>query len=242
MSERPLIGIPLCLDETGRWHAEREVQYIDVSYARAVEEAGGVPVHLPIQQDAEPLFERIDGLLLPGGDDLPAPQPYPDVSFQLVPERQLRFDRSLLALALESDRPVLGICYGMQLIALHFGGSLHYHLPVDQPDAGPHRLAEGTGTHAIEIVPRTRLEILLGNEPGPVNSLHHQAVSEPGVGLRVSARAKDGVIEAIEPEASRFWIGVQWHPEKMTGVHREALFGAFVDACARSRARPRPSA
>ena len=74
------------------------------------------------------------------------------------------------------------------------------------------------------------METLLGPEPGPVNSTHHQGLVEPGHGMRVCARSDDGLIEAIEPEASRFWIGVQWHPERMKGAHRDALFGAFVTA------------
>ncbi len=147
--------------------------------------------------------------------------------------RQLAFDRQLLGAALERGLPVFGICYGMQLLAVCFGGKLLYHIPHDRPQAGEHQLSEADGRHGLIVEERTRLETLLGHDPGPVNSTHHQAVAEPGQGMRVCARSEDGLIEAIEPEASRFWIGVQWHPEKLKGLHRDALFGAFVAASTR---------
>ncbi|MBW1686850.1 MAG: gamma-glutamyl-gamma-aminobutyrate hydrolase family protein [Deltaproteobacteria bacterium] len=228
---QPLIGIPPCLDERGRWRAGRTYQYIDVDYARAVEQAGGAPLYLPLQADAEPLAARIEGLLLSGGDDFPPEAPYPEgVRFDPVPTAQAAFDRRLLAAALARGLPVLAICYGMQLLALHHGGSLHYHIPSDVPEAGPHRLPEPDGRHIVRIVPGSRLATALGVAEDMVNSLHHQGVAEPGAGLHVCARSKDGLIEAIERAEPPFCVGVQWHPEKMRGPHRERLFRAFVAA------------
>lgn len=131
----------------------------------------------------------------------------------------------------EAGLPVLGICYGMQLLALHRGGRLVYDIPTDRPDAAPHRLPELDGRHAVQVAAGSRLARILGDDAGPVNSLHHQGVSDPGDGMRVSARADDGLIEAIESYDNRFCIGVQWHPEKLEGPHREGLFGAFAAAC-----------
>ena len=228
----PLIGISACLDDRGRWKANRDYHYIDSAYASAIEAAGATPIYLPIQHDPSSLLRNLDGLLIPGGDDLPAPHDYPaSVEFDLAPEMQLDFDRRLLAEALARRLPVLGICYGMQLLASVRGGALLYDIATDFPQAGPHRLAEAEGRHALQIEARTRLSEALGEYPPPVNSLHHQGVESPGVGMRVSARAMDGVIEAIEDENQPFCVGVQWHPEKLVGTHRDGLFGAFVTAC-----------
>src|SRR5262249_43258436 len=140
---RPLIGIPPCLDEQGRWRPTREYHYADAAYARAVADSAGMPVYLPIQEDVAELADRLDGLLLPGGGDFPPDRSYPaGVAFDPTPARQIDFDRALLAAALERDRPVLAICYGMQLLALHCGGALHFDVATDVPGAGEHRLVD----------------------------------------------------------------------------------------------------
>lgn len=234
---RPLIGISPCLDERGRWHPTREYAYLDISYAGALAQAGATAILLPLQEDVGALAQRLDGLLIPGGDDFLPPNPYPrEVRFQPVSARQLAFDRALLSAALARRLPVLAICYGMQLLALERGGSLVYDIPSDLPQAGPHRFSEPEGRHGLAVERGSRLAGLLGEAPGPVNSQHHQAVAEAGRGLRPCARADDGLIEAIESEDGQFCLGVQWHPERMQGPHRERLFAGFVEAC-RTRAR-----
>ncbi len=228
----PLIGISTCLDDRGRWRASRRHHYIDAAYASAIEAAGGTPIYLPIQRDPSSLLGRVDGLLIPGGDDFSPVSAYPSgVEFDLAPEAQLDFDRRLLTDALRQRLPVLGICYGMQLLAAVRGGALVYDIPTDRPQAGPHRLPEIDGRHALAVEPGTRLCEALGANPPPVNSLHHQGVESPGAGMRIAARAGDGLIEAIEDPEQPFCVGVQWHPEKLAGIHREGLFGAFVAAC-----------
>lgn len=231
----PVIGISMGLDDRGRWRAGREYQYADAAYAAAVAECGGVPLHIPLQPEPARCIERIDALLLPGGDDFPPPQPYPpEVRFEVAPPRQVELDRRLLEHALGRGLPVLAVCYGMQLLALHLGGTLHYHLPADRPDTGPHQLPEAE-RHPLRVEPGTRLARILGPAPDPVNSRHHQAVATPGSRLRVCARAGDGVIEAVETTDPRFCLGVQWHPEALGAAHRRALFGALVEAAAADR-------
>jgi len=227
---RPLIGIPQCLDDRGRWRAGRTYQYLDHAYARMVAAGGGTPIHLPIQADVDDLLDRIDGLLLPGGDDFPPPSPYPDsVRFECVSPAQLDFDRSILAGARARRSPILAICYGMQLLALDSGGTLLYDIESDRPDAAKHNLPEADGRHPIELAPNSRLTSVLGSAPGVVNSLHHQAVATPG-DLLVAARSPDGLIEAVESPGDDFCIGVQWHPEKLDGAHGEELMRAFLRA------------
>jgi gamma-glutamyl-gamma-aminobutyrate hydrolase PuuD len=230
---RPLIGIPPLLDDRGRLRPGRALAVLDLRYVRAIEAAGATPVCLPVQDDAASLVDRLQGLLVPGGGDFAPEREYPpEVEFDAASPDQLDLDRRLLARALERSLPVLGICYGMQLLALHLGGRLHYHLPTDLPAARSHRLPEPEGRHGLRIEPGTRLAALLAGERGGVNSRHHQAVAEPGAELLVSARADDGVIEAVERADGPFCLGVQWHPERMDAGHRERIFGAFVRACA----------
>ena len=235
---RPLIGIPPCLDERGRWRPTREYHYADAAYARAVAEAGGIPVYLPQQEDVAALADRLDGLLLPGGGDFAPDRAYPSgVSFDLVPARQLAFDRALLAAALERDRPVLGICYGMQLLALHCDGALHFDVATDVPGAAEHHFGDPAARHAIRVESASQLRGVLGAEEVAVNSRHHQAVADAGR-ARVAARSADGIVEAVELPGARFALGVQWHPESLDARHREQLFGAFVRACDAADAKP----
>ncbi len=226
----PLVALPLGLDAARRLRAGRRTHYLDVAYASAVREAGGVPLHVSHQASPEAVADRVDALLLPGGDDFLPDRPYPpEVRFAPVAPEQLAFDRALLAAFLERGRPVLGICYGMQLLALHRGGSLVYDLPHDRPDAGRHRLA-AEERHAVRVEAGTRLAGILGAGPCAVNSRHHQAVADPGPELRVCARSEDGVVEAIEAGGEGFELGVQWHPEDLEPAHRERLLGALVAA------------
>lgn len=180
------------------------------------------------------LLDAVDGLLLPGGDDLPPPRPLPAAAeLDLVPVEQLAFDRALLAGALERGLPVLGICYGMQLLALASGGELHYHLPTDLPGAGQHRLPE-QGRHPLRVAGGSRLAGLIGERPEPVNSRHHQGVATLGKGFAACAWAEDGVVEAMERTGASFCLGVQWHPEKLSDEPSRRLFGGFVAACRRA--------
>ncbi len=248
---RPRIGIPLTLDDRGRWRRGRCYHYIDRSYADAVAKAGGMPLQLPIQRDAHELTAVVDGLLLPGGDDFlpegtaaqgnsgsPATEAMKDV-LDPVSAEQLAFDRSLVEAARARELPILGICYGMQLLGLRAGGTLYFHLPSERPDAAEHGSADPETRHEIRIESSSRLAAALECRSCEVNSLHHQALRSVGPGHRVVARSPDGVIEAIESPASgnggRGWeLGVQWHPEKLASRESDRLFRHFVAVCGKA--------
>jgi putative glutamine amidotransferase len=182
-SVRPLIGIPQCFDDRGRWRAGCETEYLDAAYARAVAAAGGLPVHVPIQDCVEAVSVRLDGLLLPGGDDfLPPHGGFASVRFEPVPAAKRDFDERLLAAVGERALPVLAICYGMQLLSLCAGGTLHYDIPTELPGASDHQLRDPAARHAVSLVAGSRLAQILGPAPEPVNSRHHQSVAarDPG--------------------------------------------------------------
>ena len=225
------IGITHCLDARERWRKGRAYLYVDQLYARAVEAAGAIPILLPIQSDVAALVDCVDALVIPGGDDFVPSRAYPaDVRFDPAPDVQIDFDTRLLEAALGAGRPILGICYGAQLLALCHGGRLHHHLPLDLPNAASHALPEADGRHPCLPEPGSLLATLLADAPTEVNSLHHQAIAEPGRGMCVSGRAPDGVVEAIESEAAPFVLGVQWHPERLEGRAGAGLFAALVAA------------
>jgi putative glutamine amidotransferase len=247
---RPEIGISLSLDDRGRWREGRSYHYIDRSYADAIALAGAGAHQLPIQSSVELLVDSLDGLLLPGGDDFPTAEGSPtaenspsaeasslDAELDLVSREQLDFDRALFAAASQRGIPILGICYGMQLIVLARGGKLDIHLPSERPEAQCHKLSVDE-RHAISIESTSLLVSIMESQSGDVNSLHHQAVRSVGPMHRVVATSADGIIEAIEhvracdADADATWeIGVQWHPEKMSDPASRRLFKAFVDAC-----------
>ena len=128
---------------------------------------------------------------------------------------------------------MLGICGGMQLLAVALGGTLHQHIPDALPGALPHE-QEGPRDrpgHDVAITPGSRLATIVGTPRLAVNSAHHQAVATAGSRLTVNATAPDGVVEGVEDSAETFVIGVQWHPEYLISPGDRAIFHALVAAC-----------
>lgn len=234
--EQPLIAV------NGLLTVERERGLaLAVRYAEAILAAGGLPVAIPPAggpRDLERLLGRVDGLLLTGGDDFtterlglgpthPAAAP--------VPVEKQDFDVLLARTALELGLPVLGICYGMQLLGLIDGAALLQHLPEDRPGRGEH----GANTiHPVRIEPGTKLAQVLGVGSLDVISRHHQALADAPAPWRVCARDPEGLIEAIEREEHPFAIGVQWHPELSSeGSPDQRLFRGLVAAASLRVAR-----
>ncbi|MEM7622374.1 MAG: gamma-glutamyl-gamma-aminobutyrate hydrolase family protein, partial [Planctomycetota bacterium] len=200
-------------------------------YAAAIARAGGMPVVVPPDIDSVPeLLSRFDGFIFTGGDD-PVTEPFGEPThpsaIRVHPLRQA-FECALLAALTRSapDKPVLGVCLGMQMMALVAGGSLDQHLPETTPTHAQHWEAD----HDVIDVNGCGMN-------GTIRSKHRQAVRDPG-SLAVACRAHDGVIEAIADAARRYYVGVQWHPERPTSgsgpevaAVGDGLFRQLVNAC-----------
>ncbi|MFH2001604.1 MAG: gamma-glutamyl-gamma-aminobutyrate hydrolase family protein [Planctomycetota bacterium] len=210
--------------------------FLRARYADAVLAAGGQPVLIPPIDDADPTdsLKGLHGLILTGGDDL-SPSLYGlkkrhEKEVPLHPQRE-RFDMELVRVAVAHRIPLLAICLGLQELCVAYEGRLHPYIPEAVPGALNHQPSDiNSSHHALKVEPGTRLERILGPAPTVISS-HRQAVSEPGLGLRVAARTADGIIEAVEGTGSNFLIGVQWHPEMMAeDPSQKELFRAFVEA------------
>lgn len=213
-----------------------------LSYARALTLAGGAPVLIPLGLDEDAwrqIYERIDGLLFPGGADV-NPAYYREERHPRLGQLDDALDQAELILArwaLDDRMPVLAICRGIQLINVAAGGTLYQDLPSQLPDSLPHACSAPTypreyRAHEIEILPESCVAKQIGALTVRVNSRHHQAVKDVAPGFEVTARAPDGVIEAIECRDAPHIIGVQWHPESLAESDPQmlALFRALVEA------------
>jgi putative glutamine amidotransferase len=219
---RPLVGICAAVEPAsyGPWVDEPAV-VLPLSYARAVQGAGGMVAMLPpdprVAESPDELLDRLDALVLGGGADIdPAihgGDPHPETG-PTNPERD-RFEIALARRALERDLPLLGVCRGMQIMNVATGGTLEQHLP-ERLGHEAHRLVPGSwGEHEVTLAPGSLAARAAGAERLAVKSHHHQGIADLGEGLEVSGWADDGeTIEALESSDRRFALGVLWHPEE----------------------------
>lgn len=248
-SSQTLLGAePICTDdqavdspvETGSSTHPRSKPLIGIStlnaasYVRAVRDCGGIPVILPIADGSTELVDEyldlLDGLLMPGGDDIHSREWGEELhpAANLIEDERYRFEKALVnAWIQRTDKPLLGICLGCQWISVAHRGSIVQDIP---SEFGGHPKYVD---HMVKIEPDSRLMRIFGEGEFEVNSLHHQSVRDPGKGMRVAAKSPDGIVEAIEStDPNRFVIGVQWHPEKLASENavQAKLFRAFIEA------------
>ena len=221
MSAYPLVGLPTLAIPPG----PKPPRFgINQSYVRALVAAGCAPVLIPVLDDDERLraiYERLDGIVLPGGADI-APGEYreePIGDLNVVEAARDRTELMLARWAFDDDLPVLGICRGQQVLNVALGGSLWQDLRYQGVTSVEHSDADGRArnalTHRVRLDPDSRLAQLIDETDIQVNSLHHQAVKTIAPQLRVTGKSDDGVIEALESSDRRFVIAVQWHPEEI---------------------------
>jgi putative glutamine amidotransferase len=219
---------------------------IGEQYLLAVEGGGGIPLLIHLTRDVavvQALYRRCDGLLFAGGDDVdPAhfgqvPHPKLGVVEPLRDEVELALARQ----AIDDRKPVLGICRGIQLLNVALGGTLYQDIPSELPDALDHYAsskAPGRAhlAHPIALAQDSWLAAQLETAELPSNTFHHQALRDIAPGLRVTGRAPDGVVEAVEGTSAGFVVGVQCHPEDLWGqadTRWARLFAGLVEAARR---------
>ncbi|MCU0597004.1 MAG: gamma-glutamyl-gamma-aminobutyrate hydrolase family protein [Desulfobacterota bacterium] len=239
---RPLIGITCSRTTGGAWgiySLGHFIEYTYAEYSQAILDAEGAPLIVPLSQDKtslESILSSLQGLILSGGPDL-HPRTYgeePMARLDDVDDALDRFELQVARLALEKDLPLLAICRGIQVLNVSLGGTLYQDIASQVPESICHtpKVDKAVNTHAVQIEPKTRLSSIFEKKRIWVNGKHHQAVKEPAPGLTVCARAKDGVIEAVEDGERKFALGVQWHPEGTWrhDPYSRKLFRALVQA------------
>jgi len=221
MNLRPQIGISMNYMQLGKY----QQFHVRDKYLNALYEHGALPVMIPCLPDKDLLrqyLEQVKCLIIIGGNDYPpalyGETPHPEA--EIMEMQRAESDYMLVELCLEMKKPLLGICAGMQLLNIYFGGKLIQHLP----NVVMHF---GEKEHPIRITESRWLSKILGWDSCIVNSNHHQGANPEyiGKGLKPVAFAPDGGIEAMEYDAEQMVLGIQWHPERMRDLeHRKRIF------------------
>jgi putative glutamine amidotransferase len=233
IKRRPRVGVPwrTVVEEK----AGQRARYED--YLCAIRDAGGEPIEISLllpDNELQGLAESCDAFVLPGSPADVNPIRYGSVRHNLTADADLpreRADDRLLGHALPAGKPLLAICFGIQSLNVHLAGSLLQDIRSELQSSIDHdREEDHADTHHAARMEGGRLAELAGQAEIRVNSSHHQAILIPGRGLCITARAPDGVIEAVEWTGGPGWVvGVQWHPERMRGdALSEALFRRLV--------------
>jgi putative glutamine amidotransferase len=242
----PLIGITPDVGAEARPGKKAEpLIVLQERYARAIQDAGAVPLVLPVMPalaSMRKVVESLDGIVISGGNFDINPRLYgeePIKAMRNILEERTQFELGLIDLALERDMPILGVCGGAQAINVGLGGSLYQDITSQVAGAAQHERGsvKDIGGHAVTIVKGTKLRKIVGCESMEVNTTHHQSVKKLGKGLIVNAATEDRVIEGIESRERTFVLGVQWHPEFLVHKDRaqQKIFSALVFACKSGR-------
>ena len=234
MNKKPLIGL------TASHDAEENRFAVLARYINAVEKSGGVPVILPLSQrddSIEEYAEICDGVIFPGGCDV-HPHTYNaavhEKCGEITPLRDVT-EMKLAKLIYDMDKPLFGVCRGIQSIAVAFGATLYQDIPQEYSKEIVHQQKPpySIPTHKVNVLKDSLLYKITGKETLDTNSMHHQSVKNITDKIKLTAFADDGIVEALEIKEMRFGLGVQWHPEHLYDVDpsAKALFDAFIKSC-----------
>ncbi|MER8886926.1 gamma-glutamyl-gamma-aminobutyrate hydrolase family protein [Mesorhizobium sp. M0816] len=230
MSRLPRIGITPDINDIVAPETEYVVRR---NYADAVSQAGGLPLILPYGDIVEEYLDAIDGLLVTGGMFDIDPALYRQTARKpyVVKPVRTEFERAMIEKALSRRMPTLGVCNGMQLLAVCLGGQLVQDISTEVGGAFEHKPEQSAtiAQHQIEIIARSRHLVCPEGTSYAVNSVHHQAVL-PSEAYKPIAVSPDGVIEAVEANAGGFAVGVQWHPEYGVGQIDNIVWSGFLAA------------
>ena len=229
---KPIIGVmPL-------WDDKKDSIWMLPGYFDGIDKAGGIPIMLPFsknESDIEQVCNLCDGFLFTGGHDV-SPEVYQEERMKGTSPclKRDQLEAEVFKKAVEADKPVLGICRGIQFINAALGGTLYQDLPTQHPSDIAHRQPApyDVPSHHVLIRKDSPLYECLKTEELPVNSCHHQAIKELAPGLKIMASATDGIIEAVYMPAKRFLWAVQWHPEFSYKNNESSMkiFKAFINA------------
>ncbi len=236
----PVIAVSATADtRLGGAHRVR----LNSSYVIAIQSAGLIPVVIPplaTPEQSRAILERVDGVLLTGGEDVD-PSLYGQERIEKCGNPNRGRDQTEIALALaarEMDKPLLAICRGPQVLNVAFGGTLIQDIPSQVPGALQHNTEDerASRVHDVSLEPGSLTAKAVGANHISVNSLHHQSVKDVAPGFRVTGTAPDGIVEAIEWDGDDWWaVAVQWHPEEMNDSPEpwdRGIFRAFADRLA----------
>ncbi len=230
--KRPIIAIsPL-------WDEEKKSMWMLPGYFGGLEQAGATPIMLPLtdnEEELRQLADLADGFLIPGGQDVnPAlygeePQ---EKTIEISPIKDSA-EQTFLTFMLQQDKPVLGICRGIQLLNVRYGGTLYQDLPNEIHQKHQMDPPYNMFWHMVNLIPDTPISEIIGRDTLEVNSIHHQAIHEVAPSMKVMAVTEQNVVEGIYDPNHKFVLGIQWHPEYLYERDKESrkIFQAFVNAC-----------
>ncbi len=228
IGSRPVIGITADVKATEGDPRTPSDYRVKSNYAQAVAMAGGIPILIPPDAAAEDVVALVDGLLIPGGDDIDPSkygQELHDKALLQHPQR-FEFEAEIYKTA-PKELPILGICYGCQFINVMQGGTLIQHLP----DIEGSKVHTGGEMQNYHLQAGSKVATAIGKTETQGKSYHHQATETPGKDVKIVGHSDDGTIEALEVTSREWTVAVQWHPERtLEDEGMRNLFKALVGA------------